>query len=70
MSSNRLMLVQLTMTNCQLDDPEPARQMLDILGDAGCAFFFGRSPDPHPERRVRQGSIIAPPEFHAPAAQT
>ena len=66
MSFNRLISVNLTMTNCRLEDAEPARQMLDILGDAGCEYFFGRSPDPHPERHIRQGSIISGVSFTHP----
>jgi hypothetical protein len=66
MSFNRLLLLQLSMTNCQLDGPEPARQMLDILARAGCEYYFGRSPDPHPERQIRQGSIISAASFTHP----
>jgi hypothetical protein len=65
-SFHRLISVELTMSNCRLNDPEPARQALDILGDAGCEFFFGRSPDPHPERHIRKGSIISPLSFTHP----
>jgi hypothetical protein len=66
MSFNRAIIVELTMTNCRLDAPEPARQMLEILADAGCEYFFGRSPDPHPESHIRKGSIIAPMTFTHP----
>jgi hypothetical protein len=63
---NRLISVNLTMTNCRLAGAESARQMLDILGEAGCEYFFGRSPDPHPERHIRQGSLIAGVSFTHP----
>jgi hypothetical protein len=66
MSFNRLISVNLTMTNCRLDDDEPARQMLDILRGAGCEYFYGRSPDPQPERHIRQGSIISGVSFTHP----
>ena len=66
MASNRLLFVQLTMIHCQLDGPEPARQLLDILAAEGCEFFSARSRDPNPERRIRRGSIIAPLTFTHP----
>jgi hypothetical protein len=66
MSVKRLISVNLTLTNCRLDGPEPARQMLDVLGDAGCEYFYGRSPDPHPERHIRQGSLISGVSFTHP----
>ena len=66
MSFKRLISVNLAMTNCRLDDPEPARRLLDILRDTGCEFYFGRSPDPDPVSRIRRGSIISPMTFTHP----
>jgi hypothetical protein len=66
MSFDRLILLELSMTGCKLDDIEPARQLLDVLRDTGCEFYFGRSPDPHPERGIRQGQIISSLSFTHP----
>jgi hypothetical protein len=66
MAFDRLISINLTMTNCRLDGAEPARQMLDILAEAGCKYYYGRSPDPHPERSIREGSIISGVSFTHP----
>jgi hypothetical protein len=71
MTDQRLPLVSLTMSGCQLDQAEPARQVLSILHEEGCEFLFGRKPDPNPERRIRQGSIISSIGFtHARLARS
>ena len=63
MPANRLVSIELSMSKCQLDGPEPARQVLAILRETGCEFVFGKTRDPNPEGRIRQGSIIAPMSF-------
>jgi hypothetical protein len=59
-------LVELTMTDCQLNESESAQQLISILRESGCEFIYGKNPDSSPESRIRRGSIIAPLDFTHP----
>jgi hypothetical protein len=59
-------LLELTMTDCQLNEPESAQQLIKCLRESGCAFLYGKKHDPCPESRIRRGSIISPLDFTHP----